>query len=185
MYLLGISGSPRENGNTDLFLKKVLKSVECQSNFIALRNLNITPCDGCEGCRTKLRCHIQDDMSLIYKELKKVDAVILASPVYFGSISGQLKEMMDRTLCLYYGKQLENKIGAALATMGSDGGDLALHAINKFYQYHHIIFAGGVFGIGGIRKDAIMQDKRVIIDAKNLGKRILKLHDILKLASKA
>jgi len=179
MYILGISGSPRKNGNTDLFLKETLKSVECESKFIALRDLNIKPCDGCESCSTRRSCHIQDDMTLVYEEIKKADAIILASPVYFGSISGQLKEMMDRTLCLYYGKQLENKIGAALATMGSDGGDLALQAINKFYQYHHIIFVGGVFGMGGERKGAIIRDKEAIEDAKSLGKRILKLHKII------
>ncbi len=65
LRVLGISGSPREGGNTDILLGEALAGAEdldAETELIAIRNMKISPCDGCESCRVSGRCHIDDDM---------------------------------------------------------------------------------------------------------------------------
>lgn len=155
MYVIGISGSPRANGNTKTLLEVVLKATGGDTKLIELKGLQVAPCDGCESCRRSFSCHLHDDMEGVYDELKRCDAMVWASPVYFGTISGPLKDAMDRTLYLYHGKLLRNKVGGAVAVQGADAADLVLSAIDRFYGYHRVIYAGGVFGTGGDKGDVV------------------------------
>lgn len=72
IYAIGISGSPRKEGNTSILVKEVLKAVEGEKKFISLADLNINPCDSCDRCwRENIDCVIEDDISWILKELEK------------------------------------------------------------------------------------------------------------------
>jgi len=179
MYVLGICGSPRVNGNTRMLLEAVLKATGAETKLIELRGLKVAPCDGCEACRKSFTCHIRDDMDGVYEELKRCDAMVCASPVYFGTVSGQLKAAMDRTLCLYHGKLLRNKVGAAVAVQGGDAADLVLAVIDKFYGYHNVVYAGGVSGTGNERGE-VKRDRGAFEDAEALGRRIVELAQMLK-----
>jgi multimeric flavodoxin WrbA len=77
-----------------LLLKEALARVETE--LITLADKNIKPCDGCRSCRTIKECHIHDDMQLIFEKMAKVDGIILASPVFFGSATTQIKAVIDR-----------------------------------------------------------------------------------------
>lgn len=173
MHLLGICGG-RKDGNTAVLLRKVLESAEKDFSLIQLSGLDIKPCDGCWRCKGSGKCVIKDDMKLIYGELLRCDALILGSPVYFGNVSASLKTVMDRTVCFYNGKCLQDKLGAGVAVQGGDAGDLVLGAICKFYTYHNIIYVGGVVG-EAYGKGAIYRDKEAIAEAEELGRRIGKL----------
>ena len=99
MYLLGISGSPKTNGLTGLLLDKALEGAEASgahTEKIILHDLNFKACQECGGCDETGVCVLDDDMRPIYEKLVKADAVVVASPVYFGSITAQLKAMIDR-----------------------------------------------------------------------------------------
>ena len=86
MKILGIAGSPRRNGNTDILLAELLrgaisKGAEVQTIF--LNNLKITGCQHCDSCLKTGKCRIQDDVQKIYDELEWADVIVLASPVQF------------------------------------------------------------------------------------------------------
>ena len=72
---------------------------------MALPELSIGSCDGCFACRSG-RCVHSDDMELVYEALRACDGLILASPVYMGMVTGQMKTMMDRTVLFQNGRAL-------------------------------------------------------------------------------
>jgi multimeric flavodoxin WrbA len=183
MYVVGVSGSPRAEGNTAILVKAVLKAIEGEKKFISLADLNINPCKSCDRCwKEKIECVIDDDVRWILKELEKCDAMILGSPCYFKSVSAQLKMLMDRTVSIYSTKSLRNKIGAAVVThdVKGWGGALVLHSIIDFYSTHRIIYAGGIIGEGGEEIGHVKKDKQAMKKAKELAKRITELVEITK-----
>ena len=112
MYVLGISGSPKINGLTNLLLDKALEgagTTGAQAEKIILNNLNFRPCQECGGCDETGACILDDDMSPIYEKLANADVVIVASPIYFGSITAQLKAMIDRCHSSWMAKYILKK----------------------------------------------------------------------------
>ena len=112
LKVLGISASPRIGGNSDLLLDKALEGSRSQgavAEKIILNSLNIRPCQACGGCDKTGVCIIPDDMCIIYDKIDGADAVILSSPVYFTSLSAQMKAMIDRYQCRWVRKHLLKK----------------------------------------------------------------------------
>ena len=104
MKILGIAGSPRRGGNTDLLLAEVMKGAASQGaevKTIVLNNLKITPCQHCDACLAHGKCRIDDDMQLIYHGLKESERVALASPIQFMGPTAQMKLMIDRCQALW------------------------------------------------------------------------------------
>ena len=104
MKILGIAGSPRRNGNTDLLLAELMKgavSKGAEVKTISLHNMKITPCQHCDACFKEGKCKIQDDMQKIYDELEQADVIVLASPVQFSGPPAAVKAMIDRCQCLW------------------------------------------------------------------------------------
>ncbi len=99
MNVLGISGSPKSDGLTSLLLDKALDGARASgahTEKIILNDLNFKACQECGGCDQTGICVLDDDMRPIYEKLAKADRVVVASPVYFGNITAQLKAMVDR-----------------------------------------------------------------------------------------
>jgi len=104
MKVLGIAGSPRRGGNTDLLLDEVMKGAASRGaevKTIILNDLKITPCQHCDACRKVGRCQIEDDMQMVYRELEQADRIVLASPVQFMGLTAQMKAMIDRCQALW------------------------------------------------------------------------------------
>ena len=102
--VLGIFGSPRRKGNTDLLLDQTLKGAAAEGasvEDIRLGNCRITPCTECLSCFNDGVCVIDDDMQDIYVRLLNADIVILASPIFFYGITGWAKAMVDRCQALW------------------------------------------------------------------------------------
>ncbi len=98
-YVLGVLGSPREGGNTDLLLDAALEGAAeagAKVEKVTLSKLNVGPCTACEGCADGMRCTTDDDMQSLYPKLEEADVIILASPVYFYGVSAQMKAFIDR-----------------------------------------------------------------------------------------
>lgn len=97
--ILVLLGSPRRSRNsetlTDCFLKP-LEQVGCHVDKLRISQLAIKPCTGCEACHKTGHCVIRDDMDQVYPLLDEADWVVLASPVYFNSVTGSLKVLIDR-----------------------------------------------------------------------------------------
>lgn len=99
MLIVGISGSPRKNGNTDLLLDAALEGSRSEGAEIKKFYLADSVCSGCLGCNRCIDtglCHIADSISEIYSCINRADSVILASPIYFESISSWMKTFVDR-----------------------------------------------------------------------------------------
>jgi multimeric flavodoxin WrbA len=102
--VLGIAGSPRRGGNTDLLLAEVMKgaaSKGAEVSTIVLNDLEITPCQHCDACLETGRCKVEDDMQKVYNELERADRIVLASPVHFMGVTAQAKAMIDRCQALW------------------------------------------------------------------------------------
>ncbi len=104
MKVLGIAGSPRRGGNTDLLLAEVMKGAAsrgAEAKTIILDELNIAPCQHCDTCLVNGECKIPDDMQMVYRELEQADRIVLASPIQFMTVTAQMKAMIDRCQCLW------------------------------------------------------------------------------------
>lgn len=102
--VLIISGSPRKGGNSDILCDRFREGAEAAGNTVEkvfLRSLKIGPCMACYGCRGKGVCVQKDDMEELLDQMVKADVLVLATPVYFYSMDGQLKTVIDRTLPRY------------------------------------------------------------------------------------
>lgn len=155
MKIVGICGSPRE-GASEYLLKRALneleKEDEFETRFISVKDRDISPCTHCDHCvESKGKCSIVDDMDEIYTALKEADGIIMASPVHFGSISAQLKAVIDRCQALIMEDLdiFKNKVGISIVVGGDRAGgqELAIQQINTFYLLNKIIpLSGGSFG---------------------------------------
>lgn len=133
MKILGLSFSPRKDGNTVILLGEALgaaKKEGAETELYSIAGKDIKPCDGCWGCREKGVCHIKDDMQELYAKLLEADGIIFGTPVYFYNISGQGKTVIDRTIAL--GGSLANKVGGIVAVAGSFG---LVDAVKDLYFY--------------------------------------------------
>ncbi len=102
--MLGIAGSPRRGGNTDLLLAEVMKGAASRGaevKTIILNDLKIAPCQHCDACLEAGRCKVEDDMQMLYGELEDADRIVLASPIQFMGITAQMKAMIDRCQALW------------------------------------------------------------------------------------
>ena len=138
MKILGISGSPRKNGNTVAMLNEALGAAQGDGAEVELYSVsgrNIQPCDGCWGCRGTGECHIKDDMQELYEKMLVADGIIFGTPVYFWGMTAQAKAVMDRTIALNQPERnLDNKVGGVVACAGS----LGLADTLKDYSYYII-----------------------------------------------
>lgn len=101
---LCIIGSPRENGCTSFIVQKVAQGmidsgIDVKSYVLGV--MDIKYCKGCKACYKSRKCVQRDDMDLIIKDLFESDIILVASPSYWGDISGQLKVFFDRCTPLY------------------------------------------------------------------------------------
>ena len=105
MKILGIGGSPRRGGNTDLIMKEILRGAGDaghETEAVFLRDYTINSCTGCEKCRKDLTCTwFNDGMNLIYPKVEEADVMILGSPVYNYNVTSIMKSFIDR-LYPYY-----------------------------------------------------------------------------------
>ena len=103
--VVGIYGSPRKGGNTDLLLDSALKGFQKQGaevKKVYVRDLHIEGCTGCDGCAKSGICVIKDDMQDIYSLFDDADVIILSSPIFFYGVTSQLKALIDRGQAMWW-----------------------------------------------------------------------------------
>lgn len=108
MKILGVNGSPRRNGNSEILLNEVLQEAKhsgAEIDYIHVDALNLHGCKGCLWCQHDGNglCIQKDEMISIYDKIKHSDAIVMASPIYFSGITSQLKMFIDR-LYPFYGR---------------------------------------------------------------------------------
>lgn len=134
--ILGINGSARKDGNTAQLLKKVLDYAEnegAKTEILHLIDKDIKPCMSClaeENC--KYPCNIKDDMQKISEMLKKADCLVLGSPTYWYSVSGLMKNFIDRLTAqdMLEPPILDGKVVGFVTTAGMEG---SAQTINQMF----------------------------------------------------
>lgn len=136
MKILGLSCSPRRQGNTEILLGQALQGAQDEGAEVELYSVSgkdIRPCDGCGACNETGECHIKDDMKNIYSKLLEADGIIFGTPIYFYSMTAQAKMIIDRTIALNRPERsLANKVGGVIVTGGSLG---LVDALKDLYFY--------------------------------------------------
>ncbi len=185
MRVLGINGSPRIGGNTDILLDKVLegaRSKGARTEKVVLNNLKFSPCQECENLRDDGSCIIEDDMQPLYKKIEEADRIILASPIFFGSLSAQTKMMIDRFQCAWRAKYILKKDifkrkrkGGFISVEGStrkDFFDNAKSIVKNLFATISVDYEEELFCSGVDEKGDILKYPEVLKKAFEVGQRI-------------
>lgn len=187
MKVIGIYSSPRAGGNSDLLLKEMLRGAAETGALIEeifLRELHFDPCVECGSCNETGECVVRDDMHLIYSRLESADRIIIASPVFFYSVTAQLKAMIDRCQALWCKKaylhqipapEVSGRKGFFLSVGGAKGKNLfdcPVTTVRVFFECIGIAFAG-YLGYRQIdHKGAILEHPTALAEAFEAGKRL-------------
>jgi multimeric flavodoxin WrbA len=105
--ILAVSSSPRLNGNSELLLQSFNRGVEEEgwsTVTVRVNDLRFRPCQACDRCAPTGECIVQDDMQSVYPLVASAGGMVIASPVYFGTLSAQLKMFIDRFQCWWHAK---------------------------------------------------------------------------------
>ncbi|MHC4498015.1 MAG: flavodoxin family protein [Planctomycetota bacterium] len=118
--VLGISASPRVDGNSDLLLRQALAGAEsaaAEAEYVRLCDLNIVPCTECNFCYESGKCRIEDDYQTLLSKILEADRMIFATPIFFMTVCAQAKILIDRCQCLWAHKFI---LKQPLITTGQD-----------------------------------------------------------------
>jgi len=171
MRVIGISCSPRQEGNTEVLINESLKNVENNGGEIEHYNLsdkNIKPCIHCLSCYKVEGCVLKDDLSIVLEKMLKVDALLIGTPVHFLSVSSQAKILIDRTFCFRSSYKLAGKFGAGIITASSMGHSSTWMLLNSYFGLQRIIPVDVVMGFAK-KKGEVKYDKFAMLAAKELG----------------
>ena len=115
--VLGISGSPVKNSNTDRFVKAVLDATGLESEFVKLSDINVRPCMACKKCVPDNVCKVRDDFQELAEKIKKTKALIIGAYIPYGQIDGFTKALLERFWSLrHVNNLLKGKLCATVLT---------------------------------------------------------------------
>lgn len=189
--VLGIAGSPRRGGNTDLLLDEALKGAKeagAEVEKIYVRNYKITPCIECNGCFKDGGCVIKDEMQEIYPKLLEADRIIFASPMFFMGVTGWAKALIDRCQALWAKKYIlkqpvveperrSQRKGIFISVGGTKGKNLfegATRTIKTFFDAIDVTYSGELFYRSIDDKGEIKEHPTALQEAYEAGRKLVK-----------
>lgn len=181
MLIVGVSGSPRVGGNTDMILQEALAAAKEEGadvKLIRISDYNLKPCDACRTCYSTKKCVIDDDGEKVYQELLEADGIILGSPSYFQGVTAQMKIFIDRIgyLAIARGrKDFSGKVGGVIAVARRSGMMRTCDQMLTFVTAVRMIVPSGgrAFAIGR-EKGEVVKDLEGLEGARYLGKTMAK-----------
>ena len=183
--LLAIAPSPRRNGNSETLLNEFCRAAKDQGwevDMIRVNSMNFKPCQACDACAKDGKCIVQDDMQDIYPKMAAADALVVASPVTFGSMNAQLKMFIDRFQCWWHAKynlenplvsEEENRQGFFIcvgALKRKRYCENAEEIIKVFFHNINYKLADSLFFRGYDEKGAILEDPDALAETYQAGK---------------
>ncbi len=187
--ILGLFGSPRRGGNTELLLEEALKGAEKEGAKVErlyLSDFTITPCKECHGCNDTGNCIILDDMEKIYPKLLEADVVILASPIFFYGVTAWAKALIDRSQALWarkyllkdssLGKEGKKRKGFFIsvgATKGQKVFEGAILTVKYFFDVLNAEYAGELVFRGVEAKGDILNHPEALQQAYEAGRKLV------------
>jgi multimeric flavodoxin WrbA len=189
MKVLGIFGSPRRGGNTEILLEEALKGAEkegAEADRLYLSDFTLTPCKECHGCDRTGDCVILDDMGKIYPRLLEADVVMLASPIFFYGVTAWAKALIDRSQAFWarkyllkdpsLGKEGKRRKGFFIsvgATKGARVFDGAVLTVKYFFDVLNAEYVGELVFRGVEAKGGILKHPEALQQAFEAGKRLI------------
>ena len=181
MLILGIAGSPRRNGNTEILLDEALASARqagAEVEKIVLSTLNIAPAEAAATVK-KGECIIKDDMQGIYEKIAAADAMIFASPNYFYHVSAYAKAAIDRSQALWARNHIlkdprfrQGKKGYFISVAATKGARLfkgSIWTMQYFFEAVGFKMAGRLLVRGVDGKGEILKEQQYLEAARKLG----------------
>ena len=189
MKVLGIFGSPRRGGNTEILLEEALKGAEKEGAKVErlyLNDFTITPCKECHGCDDTGNCIILDEMEKVYPKLLEADVVILASPIFFYGVTASAKALIDRSQALWarkyllkdpsLGKEGKKRKGFFIslgATKGQKIFEGAILTVKYFFDVFNAEYVGELLFRGVEAKGDILRHPEALQQAFEAGRRLV------------
>ena len=173
--VLVISTSFRKNSNSDILSDKFIKgAAEAGHNVekINLSDKTISFCKGCLACQKTQKCVINDDAREIAEKVLNTDILVFATPIYYYSVSGQLKTLIDRLNPLYSDDYKFRKV-YLIATAAEDEKETVkgtVTAVKGFVDCFERSTLAGVIFAGGVNMPGEIKGHPALIEAYNIGK---------------
>ncbi len=182
--VLVLLGSPRKKGNSAILADRIArgaKAAGAKVETVFLHGLNIAPCNSCYACQKEKSkgCAIKDAMQDLYPKLLAADAWVIASPVYWFTMSAQTKLFMDRCFALpAYGKEAfaGKRIAIAMSYGDADPfGSGCVNALRTFQDAFHYAGAkiGGMVYVSAFGAGEIRANESLMKAAGELGKKLV------------
>jgi multimeric flavodoxin WrbA len=173
--VLGIVGSPRRNGNTEILVDEVLKAAEengAAVHKVILSKLDIGPCRACDACRKSGKCVQKDDMEELATKIEKSDVLVLGTPIYWWGPTAQFKAFLDR----WYGicrqgifKEKETVLVIPLEDKTESSYNPILNMFKGIMGYLHMNHVATVLAPGVLEKGAVLNHQKYIDKARDTG----------------
>ena len=153
MKVLGVSGSPIKNSNTDRALKAVLEATGCDTELIKLIDYTVAPCRACLGCLETNQCVIKDDGIELAEKAKKADALEIAGFTPYSTLDSRTKAFLERLYPLRHktGFMATKPGGAVITCCVSEGNDalppacqMGVNAVQFYMMEEGMNFVGAV-----------------------------------------
>ena len=176
MKAIAIVGSPRKEGNTEIIASHALKAIAeegIDTELVRLAGLDIRHCTACGACRQEEKCPIKDDAFAVFTKMKEADAIILATPVYYGSASSLIKAMMDRAGHLSGPRRVfAGKVGGPLVVARRAGQNFTHAQLEFWFHILGFYMPGSTYwNISfGREKGDVEKDEEGMRTAWNFGK---------------
>ena len=160
------NGSPRKGGNTEICLGRVARGLASRgiaTEIVPLGELRIEPCRACEACVGEGRCIQEDDLNPLIEKMRRADGIVIGSPTWFGSVSGYVKNLIDRAgfVSRTNGHLFRHKVGTPVIAMRRGGAVQVYNEIVSFFAINHFFIVGSsywnfAFGLnpGDVEADA-------------------------------
>lgn len=183
MRIIAFNGSPRKGGNTARYLETVFEPLQeagCKTELVQVGGEKLRGCNGCMSCRKSKngRCIFDDDpLNSWIAAMRKADAILIGSPVYFSDMTPETKALIDRAGYVLRGldeNPLSRKVGAGVAVARRAGSVHTLMGINQFFFVNDMIVPGSSYWNIGIARavgDADA-DEEGIATMRHLGENI-------------
>ncbi len=176
--ILGIIGSPRKNGNTQILVERLLEGARAggaDTEMLPLAGLAIRECDGCYACWRGKPCSKQDDMNPLFERIAAADVLVFGTPVYWYGPTALMKAFIDRFVffnCAENRPQVRGKTAAVVIPFEEENeetGAFVAAFFEKCFQYLEMRFAGSLLVPGAGEKGAVLGKPDRLVQAYRLG----------------
>lgn len=177
LLVVGINGSSRKDGNTDIIIRtvfEVLNNSGIATELIRLADFDLHPCRGCFACKGRGNCVFGNDgFNEIFSRVTDADGLLLGSPVYSADVSGVMKIFLERAGVVVATNPglLRHKVGAAVAAVRRGGGMTTVDTMNHFMLNKEMILAGSTYWnmVYGRNPGDVLSDEEGMANMHNLG----------------